>query len=125
MLAALLAGFLIFSGGDGFAAKLFNKDTQSLVRQVVAEPERAEAAVRTLKQGQKDLEEVGKDLEQVVKDFTATDRDQSAGLDRLTPLMERATELRRLEQTKTLDRLFELRQALTPEEWGALLDKMK
>ena len=32
MLVALLAGFLIFSGGDGFAAKLFNKDTQTLVR---------------------------------------------------------------------------------------------
>lgn len=125
MLAALLAGFLIFSGGDGFAAKLFNKDTQALVREVVSDPARAETAVQSLKQGQKELEDLGKQLEKVAKDFTTTDKDQSAGLDQLTPLMQRASELRRLEQGKILDRLFELRETLTPEEWGALLERMR
>jgi len=61
----------------------------------------------------------------VASAITEADRDQSTGLDRLTPLMERASELRRLEQSKVLDRLFELRETLTPEEWGALLDRMK
>lgn len=125
MLAALLAGFLIFSGGNGFAAKMFNKDTRELVRQVVADPARAETAVRSLKQGEKDLEEIGGQLEDVVKSFTATDKQQSAGLDQLTPFMVKAVELRRLEQAKTLDRLFELRQTLTPEEWGKLLETMR
>lgn len=125
MLAALLAGYLIFSGGGGFAATLFGKDTQAAVRAVVAEPARADAAVRTLKQGQKELERAGKELERLVKDFGKADADQAAGLDRLTPFLERASEQRRAEQKLTLDRLFELRQSLTPEEWQALLERLK
>ncbi len=126
MLAALLAGYLIFSaGGGGFAAKLFGKDTQAVVREVVTDPARAEQAVRVLKQGQKDLEEIGKQLEGVVKDFAKADQDQAAGLDQLSPLMQRAAEQRRREQQKVLDRLFELRQVLTQEEWLALLEKLK
>ena len=51
MLAGLLAAYLIFSGGGGFAAKMFGKDTQALVRDVVPDQSRAAAAVQTLKQG--------------------------------------------------------------------------
>jgi hypothetical protein len=125
MLAALLAGFLIFSGGNGFAAKLFGKDTQALVREVVSDPARADAAARTLKQGQKDFEDVGKQFEEIVKRFSKTDEDQSAGLDQLTPFLEQASEQRRIAQKQAVDRLFELRKSLTPEEWSSLLDKLK
>jgi hypothetical protein len=125
MLAALLAGLLIFSGGNGFAAKMFNKDTQALVREVVSDPARADAAVRILKQGQKELEEIGKQLEKIVKGFSKADEAQSAGLDQLTPFMLQASEQRRIEQGKTFDRLFELRKTLTPEEWSTLLENVK
>jgi hypothetical protein len=125
MLVALLAGFLIFSGGNGFAAKMFGKDNQAQVRQVVSDPARAEAAVRILKQGEKDLEAIGKQLEKIAKGFSKTDEDKSAGLDRLTPFMQQASAQRRVEQGKTLDRLFELRKTLTQEEWSALLEKLK
>lgn len=125
MLAALVAGFLIFSGGNGFAAKLFDKHTQALVRQLVAEPARADEAVASLKQGQHELEGLGKDFEKVFKSFGDADADQSAGLDELTPIMERAFELRHLEQQEILDRVFELRSTLTADEWLGLLDGMK
>ena len=125
MLAAVLVGFLIFSGGDGFAAKLFGKDTQARVRQVVSDPARAEEAVRILKQGQDDLEAVGKQLEKIVKGFSKADEAQSAGVDQLAPFLQQASEQRRIEQGRTLDRLFELRKTLTPEEWRTLLETLK
>jgi hypothetical protein len=125
MLAALLAGFILFSGGNGFAAKMFGKDTQAQVHKVVTDPTRADAAAATLKQGQKDLEAIGKQLDQVAKDFSAADEAQSAGAAELTPIMERAWEQRRAVQQATLDRMFELRKNLTAEEWKALLATMK
>ena len=125
MLAALLAGYLIFSGGGGFAAKLFGKDTQATVREVVSDPARAAAATETLKQGQKDLEAIGKEFEKIAKAFSKADEAQSAGLDELTPFMQQASEQRRVTQKKSLDRLFELRQTLTKEEWSKVFATLK
>ena len=81
MLAGLLAAYLIFSGGGGFAAKMFGKDTQALVRDVVPDHARAAAAVQTLKQGEKEMEAAGKRFEKIAKQFTDADEAQSAGLD--------------------------------------------
>jgi hypothetical protein len=125
MLAALLAGFLIFSGGDGFAAKMFGKDTQAVVRQVVAAPERADAAVRELELGQQDLESVGKQIETLVKEFSTADEDQATGFDELLPYLQMASEQRRNAQRVSLDRMFDLRQILTEDEWTALFAKLK
>lgn len=125
MLAALLVGFLVFSGGSGFAAKMFGKDTRALVRQVVSNPERGDAAVRTLELGQQDLEAIGKQFEKIVKEFSATDEDQSAGLDELLPYMQLASEQRRNVQRVSLDRMFDLREILTEDEWNVLFAKLK
>ena len=125
MLAALLVGFLVFSGGNGFAAKMFGKDTRALVRQVVADPERADAAVRELELGQQDLESVGKQLETLVKDFSTTDEDQASGLDELLPYLQMASEQRRNAQRVSLDRMFDLREILTEDEWDALFVRLK
>lgn len=125
MLAALVVGFLVFSGGDGFAAKMFGKDTRALVRQVVADSERADAAVRELEQGQHDLEAIGKQFEKLVKEFSATDEDQAAGFDELLPIMQLASEQRRNVQQECLDRMFDLREILTQDEWNALFAKLK
>jgi len=125
MLAALLTAYLIFSGGNGFAAKMFGKDTQTLVRQVVSEQARADAAVRTLKQGQKDFEAGAKQFEEIAKAFSRADEAQAAGLDALTPFMQRATEQRRILQQKSLDRMFELRRTLTQEEWRKVFESLK
>ena len=125
MLAALLVGFLVFSGGNGFAAKMFGKDTRALVRQVVADPERADAAVRELELGLQDLESVGKQLETLVKDFSTTDEDQASGLDELLPYLQMASEQRRNAQRVSLDRMFDLREILTEDEWDALFVRLK
>ena len=125
MLAALLVGILVFSGGNGFAAKMFGKDTRALVRQVVADPERADAAVRELELGQQDLESVGKQLETLVKDFSTTDEDQASGLDELLPYLQMASEQRRNAQRVSLDRMFDLRQILTADEWNTLFARLK
>jgi hypothetical protein len=125
MLAALLVGFLVFSGGNGFAAKMFGKDTRALVRQVVSDPARADEAARTLELGQQDLEVIGKRFEKIVKDFSATDEDQAAGFDELLPYMQLASEQRRNVQRVSLDRMFDLRQILTEEEWNALFADLK
>ena len=125
MLAALLAGFLIFSGGNGFAAKMFGKDTRATVRQVVSDPERADAAAQTLELGQRDLEAIGKRFETIVKDFTAADEDQAAGFDELLQYLQLASEQRRNVQRISLDRMFNLRQILTEDEWNAVFAKMK
>ena len=125
MLAALLVGFLVFSGGNGFAARMFGKDTRALVRQVVADPERADAAVRELELGQQDLESVGKQLETLVKDFSTTDEDQASGLDELLPYLQMASEQRRNAQRVSLDRMFDLREILTEDEWDALFVRLK
>ena len=125
MLAALLVGFLVFSGGNGFAAKMFGKDTRALVRQVVSDPERGDAAARTLEVGQQDLEAIGKQFEKIVKEFSATDEDQSAGLDELLPYLQLASEQRRNVQRVSLDRMFNLREILTVDEWNVLFAKLK
>jgi hypothetical protein len=125
MLVALLAGFLLFSGGNGFAAKMFGKDTVAAVHKVVADPARADAAVRTIKQGQKDLEEAGKQFSKITKEFSAADEAQSAGLEVLTPFMQQAFDERRIVQARTLDRMFELRKTLTEDEWKALFATLK
>ena len=125
MLAALLVGFLVFSGGNGFAAKMFGKDTRALVRQVVSDPVRADEAARTLELGQRDLEAIGKQFEKIVKEFSATDEDQAAGFDELLPYMQLASEQRRNVQRQSLDRMFDLREILTEEEWNALFANLK
>ena len=125
MLAALLVGFLVFSGGNGFPAKMFGKDTRELVRQVVSDPARADEAARTLELGQQDLEAIGKQFEKIAKDFGATDEDQAAGFDELLPYMQLASEQRRNVQRVSLDRMFDLRESLTEGEWNALFAKLK
>lgn len=125
MLAALVAGFLIFSGGNGFAARMFSKDTQAVVREVVADPSRAEAADRTIELGRQDLEGLGKQFEKIAKGFSKADEVQSAGLDELSPFMQQAFGVRRSEQEKAVDRLFELREALTADEWSTMLARLK
>jgi len=125
MLAALLVGFLVFSGGTGFAAKMFGKDTRALVRQVVADPERADAAVRELELGQQDLESVGKQLETLVKEFSTADEDQATGFDELLPYLQMASEQRRNAQRVSLDRMFDLREILTEDEWDALFANLE
>lgn len=125
MLAALLVGFLVFSGGNGFAAKMFGKDTRALIRQVVTDPLRADEAARTLELGQKDLEAIGKEFEKIAKDFGATDEGQAAGLDELLPYMQLASEQRRNVQRVSLDRMFNLREILTVDEWNVLFAKLK
>jgi hypothetical protein len=125
MLAALLVGFLVFSGGNGFAAKMFGKDTRALVRKVVTDPLRADEAARTLEQGQQDLEAIGKQFEKIAKDFGATDEDQAAGFDELLPYMQLASEQRRNVQRLSLDRMFDLREILTVDEWNALFANME
>jgi len=125
MLAALLVGFLVFSGGNGFAAKMFGKDTRALVRQVVSDPVRADEAAQTLELGQQDLEAIGKQFEKIAKDFGATDEDQAAGFDELLPYMQLASEQRRNVQRVSLDRIFDLREILTVDEWNAVFAKLK
>lgn len=125
MLAALLVGFLVFSGGNGFAAKMFGKDTRALVRQVVSDPLRADEAAQTLELGQQDLEAIGKQFEKIVKGFSKTDEAQSAGLDELMPFMQQASEQRRNVQRVSLDRMFDLREILTVDEWNVLFVKLK
>lgn len=125
MLAALLVGFLVFSGGDGFAAKMFGNDTRAMVRQVVSDPLRADEAARTLELGQQDLESIGKQFEKIAKDFGATDEDQAAGFDELLPYMQLASEQRRNVQRVSLDRMFDLREILTEDEWNVLFAKLK
>jgi hypothetical protein len=125
MLAALLTAYLVFSGNGGFAAKMFGKDTQALVRAVVSDPARAAAAVQTLKQGDKELKAIAKQFEKIAKGFTKADEAQSAGLDELTPFMQQASEQRRVTRKKSLDRLFELRQTLTKEEWSKVFATLK
>jgi len=125
MLAALVAGFLIFSGGNDFAARMFSKDTQAMVREVVADPARAAAADHTIGLGRRDLEELEKRFEKIAKGFSTADGAQSAGLDELLPFMQQAFELRRTEQGKAVDRLFELRETLTEDEWSAFLTHLR
>jgi acyl carrier protein phosphodiesterase len=123
MLAALLMGLLFFSGG-GFTAKIFGKDTQAVVREAVSDPARAEVALQILKQGNKDLKPITKQLDAIAKAFAKADEAQSAGLDVLTPFLQQASEQRRIAQSKSLDRLFELRQTLTEEEWNKVFAKI-
>jgi hypothetical protein len=125
MLAALLVGFLVFSGGNGFAAKMFGKDTRAVVRQVVSDPVRADEAARTLELGQQDLEAIGKRFEKIVKEFSATDEDQAAGFEELVPYMQLASEQRRNVQRVSLDRMFDLREILTEDEWNAVFATLK
>jgi hypothetical protein len=125
MLAALLVGFLVFSGGNGFAAKMFGKDTRALVRQVVSDPLRADEAAHTLELGQQDLEAIGKQFEKIAKEFGATDEDQEAGFDELVPYMQLASEQRRNVQRVSLDRMFDLREILTVDEWNVLFAKLR
>jgi len=125
VLAALLAGFLIFSGGDGFAAKMFGKETRAQVRQVVSDPERADSAVLTLELGQQDLEAIGKKFATIVKDFSEADEDQVAGFDDLLPYLQMASEQRRVVQERSLDRMFDLRRILTEAEWDALYEGIR
>jgi hypothetical protein len=122
MLVALLAGFLILTSfGGGFAFRLFDKDMQAAVNEVVADEARAAAAVEIIKQGRNDLEDASKRFEEIAKGFRAADEEQSAGLDVLTPFVEQAIEARRSGQAAVLDRVFELRDTLTASEWEAAL----
>jgi hypothetical protein len=99
---------------------MFGKDTRALVRQVVSDPVRADEAARTLELGQQDLEAIGKQFEKIAKNFGATDEDQSAGFDELLPYMQLASEQRRNVQRVSLDRMFDIREILTVDEWNAV-----
>ena len=125
MAVALLTTLLIFHGGGGFAAQLFGEGNQALVSEVVSDPARAAAAVQVMKEGQKDLEATAKQFETIAKAFSAMDETQSAGLDQLMPFMRQASEQRRVAQAMSLDRVFELRETLTQEEWNAVFAKLK
>jgi len=125
MLWALLAVLLFGGGGGGFGEKMFGKDTQALLRTVVADPARADAAVATLKQGDKDLKGAAKAMTKIAKAFGKTDKAQSAGVDELTPMLEQALEQRRVTQQKSLDCIFKLRQALTAEEWAKVFAELQ
>jgi hypothetical protein len=126
MLMALLAGWLFFSGGgNGLTAEIFGEDAQAAVREAVADPARADAAIQALKQGEEDLKPVFKQLEKIANAFGKADEAQSAGLDDLTPFMRQAMEQRGIAQAKSLDRVFELRKTLTRDEWDKLLAKVK
>lgn len=120
MIAALLAAYLILSGGGGFAAEFFSKDKQEMVGKVVPDQARAAAAVATIKQGREALEDSGKRLQKITKEFSAADEAQSAGVEALTPFMQQVLDERKAAQTASLDRMFELRRSLTAEEWGKL-----
>jgi hypothetical protein len=120
MLWAFLA-YLLFAGGHGFAVDLFAKDTQTTVRQVVVDPARTATAVETLKQGRKELKAAVKQLSKNAKAFNKADKDHAAGLDELTPLVQQSLELRRATQAASLDRIFELREILSEEEWNRLM----
>jgi len=125
MLWALL-GYLLFSSmGGGFQEKMFGKDTQALVREVVSDPARAEVATETLKQGDKDLENIAKEVGKIAKAFGKADEAQSAGLAELTPFVDRVFEQRRIAQKTSLDRIIELRKTLTEEEWNHVLARLK
>jgi Sec-independent protein translocase protein TatA len=126
MIWALL-GVLLFAGGagGGFGEKMFGKDNQKLVREVVSDPVREDAAVLVLKQGDKDLKVIAKELGKIAKAFRKADEAQTAGLDVLTPFEQQATEQRRISQQKSLDRIFELRRTLTEEEWGKVFAKLE
>jgi len=126
MLWALL-GVLLFSsmGGGGFGEKMFGKDTQAVVREVVPDRARADAAVETLKKGDEDLKNIAKELGKIAKAFGKADEAQSTGLDELTPYMLKVLEQRRISQEKSLDRVFELRQTLTEEEWARVFADLK
>ncbi len=125
MIAALIAGLLLLTmGGDGVALELFTKDMQDAVNEVVADEARAAAAEKIFEQGRKDLETFSKGFEEIAKEFRAADEDQSAGLDRLTPLMEQGIAARRRGQAAVLDRLFELRGTMTESEWEATFAKL-
>jgi len=125
MLWALLGVLLFSSLGGGFQEKMFGKDTQALVRQVVADPARAEVATGTLTQGDRDLKAIAKEIGKIAKAFGKADEAQSAGLAELTPFVEQAFKQRRIAQEKSLDRIFELRQSLTEEEWHKLFATLK
>jgi|WetSurMetagenome_2_1015567.scaffolds.fasta_scaffold11234_6 hypothetical protein len=125
MLWALLAVLLFGGGGAGFGEKMFGKDTQALVREIVADPARVDAAVETLKQGDKDLKGAAKAMTKIAKAFGKTDKAQSAGLDELTPMLQQALEQRRIAQAKSLDCIFKLRQTLTAEEWAKAFAELR
>jgi len=56
---------------------------------------------------------------------SATDEDQAAGFVELLPYMQLASEQRRDVQRVSLDRMFDLREILTVDEWNALFAKLK
>jgi hypothetical protein len=117
MAAALLTTLLIFHGGGGFALELFGKDRQALVREVVADPARAAAAVQTMKRGEEELQTAVQQFEPIANGFSGADAVQPAGLEELLPFMKQASEQRRVVQRVALDHLFELRGSLTEDEW--------
>lgn len=85
----------------------------------------AAAAVQTLKQGEKEMEAAGKRFEKIAKQFTEADEAQTAGLDALEPLMRQAWDERKTTQQACLDRLFELKESLTQEEWAKVFATLK
>ncbi len=119
MLVALLVAFLMGGGGGG-GIDAYTKEHHKLVKEFVADEERAAAVVAEMKSAQKSINGSVKEIRGVVKRWKKIDADPGSGRAELEPLLRESTEIRSDALRAYTDSLFEMREQMTAEEWEAV-----
>ena len=123
--AAVLSLYFLLGGHATFGSDLFSKDNDAVIRKVVPDEGRRKEALRIAGQARDRLEATTKRAAKVGKEFQKADENQGAGRAELQAYLDAMSEERKTAQRETLDAIFELRKALSGEEWKAVFAPAK
>lgn len=117
MLIALMT--ILLMGGSSSAAVLAHvADTQGAVNEIVADEQRREDALLTLKQLKEHLQQQDKAGEDIFKTLTPEILDHAASESEIDAIWTQFYEHTREANAETVEFRFKLREQLTREEWG-------
>lgn len=121
MIAAAVLSVSLLSGGHGApGAQVFSPELVAVIKKIVTDATRADAAVRVVEQARKQNEATVKRAAAAAKKVQKADLDHETGLTDLEPLVASIMAERQRGQKEALDSVFALRKVLTEAEWKAV-----
>ena len=122
MIVALLS-LLFLGGGSGSEILAVLHDTKAEVKEVVVDDERKKAALVTLKSMKARCKEVGKETKKLTKELDNVFKQDDPDVDDVDVIWSRHFEEVDRYNRDMIEMRFELRAALTQEEWETIFPK--
>jgi ferredoxin-NADP reductase len=125
MIPALIAFFLIFSGGGSGPFLSLANHFQSATKGVVVETARRDAAHAVLKEMEAAIKKYEKDSEQTVKTLTKLGGEYHATAEQYRAMLDAQEKSNVAFQEAMVARLRELKRQISAAEWAEIVAKMK